>query len=93
MRRGMTKEQAVDCFFDRMSIDASNVDAYERVLLLPFAVMRPVVEALCSGELTLADLDGRLFALERSLSPLAELSDVDVAVLVREALCLGAAEA
>jgi hypothetical protein len=86
MSKKMNRQQAADCFFGSLDINASNIEIFERILMLPYVVFCVVAEALCSGELTLEDFDSRLFDLERQFSHVAEKEDVDLEKLVREAL-------
>jgi len=92
MPKRMNRQQAEECFFSTLDVNASNVETLERILCLPYVVFCVVADSLCSGELTLEDFDGRIFELERRSSHLAEVEDVDVEALVRDALALSAGD-
>jgi RNA polymerase subunit RPABC4/transcription elongation factor Spt4 len=84
MPRLMSKEEAEDCIFRKLEIKSEDIGTVRRLVALPHQVYVEVVNRLCSGEATLEDLNGAIFSIEREVSEVADLDDVDVARLVRE---------
>jgi hypothetical protein len=63
----MLRDDLKECLNNKLKI-AENFRIYEQILNLPYSVFVEVINLLCSGDLIEADMDGRVYELEKQLS-------------------------